>query len=139
MPRGGYRPNARGPKKGTKYKSTISKEQAREALREIVMRHMEEMTEAQVAASKGLKYLVARSAKGGKFEPVTRDQVEAGLFEREDVIVEVWDKQPSTQAYTDLMNRALDKPKEQVQDVSLTVTGLDDRVRAAVVRASGKR
>ena len=109
----------RGPKKGTKYKPTITKEKAREALRAIVMREMEEMTQAQIAASKGLKYLVCRSKKGGKFEPVTREQVDAGLFERDDVIIEVWDKQPSTQAYTDLMNRALDKPKEQEQEINL--------------------
>ena len=109
----------RGPKKGVKYKPTITKELQREALRQIVSKHMEEMTEAQIAAAKGLKYLVCRSKKGGKFEPVTREQVDAGLFEREDVIIEVWDKQPSTPAFTDLMNRALDKPKEQEQDINL--------------------
>jgi hypothetical protein len=35
-------------------------------------------------------------------------------------IIEVWEKDPSVQAYTDLLNRALDKPAEQVQ-----VTGAD--------------
>jgi hypothetical protein len=109
----------RGPKKGAKYKPTITKELQREALREIVSKHMERMTSAQIEAACGLKYLVCRSAKGGKFEPVTREQVDAGLFEREDVIIEVWDKQPSTPAFTDLMNRALDKAKEQEQEINL--------------------
>lgn len=119
MPRGGARPGA-GAKKGSKWPSTITKEQQREALRAIVAQHMAEMTEAQIAAAKGLKYLVCRSKNGGKFEPVTREQVEAGIFDREDVIIEVWDKQPSTPAFTDLMNRALDKPKEQEQEVKFS-------------------
>jgi hypothetical protein len=34
-------------------------------------------------------------------------------------IIEVWEKDPSVQAFTDLMNRTIDKPVEQVQaDVS---------------------
>lgn len=36
-------------------------------------------------------------------------------------IIEVWEKDPNIQAYADLMNRALDKPAEQVK-----VTGADD-------------
>ena len=109
----------RGPKKGTKYKPTITKEKAREALRAIVMREMEEMTASQIAAAKGIKYLVYRSKKGGKFAIVTEELAQAGLLENDEYIVEVWDKQPSTQAYTDLMNRALDKPKEQEQEINL--------------------
>jgi hypothetical protein len=35
-------------------------------------------------------------------------------------IIEVWEKDPSTPAFTDLMNRTLGKPKEQEQDVNVT-------------------
>jgi len=31
-------------------------------------------------------------------------------------IIEVWEKDPSVQAFTDLLNRALDKPAEQKQE-----------------------
>ncbi len=34
-------------------------------------------------------------------------------------IIEVWEKDPSIHAFTDLMNRALDKPKEQVLEVNV--------------------
>lgn len=118
MPRGGARPNA-GAKKGSKHAATISKEMAREALRQIVLKHMDAMTEAQVAAAKGLKYLVKRAKQGGKFEVVTEEMIKAGILEQDDVTIEVWDKQPSTPAFTDLMNRALDKPKEQEQEIEL--------------------
>ena len=123
MPRGGPRPNS-GPKKGTKHASTYTKEQAREALRQIVLAEMQDLASAQIANAKGLKYLVTRNAKSGKFERVTKERMEA-LLEAGDSetleTIEVWDKDPSVQAFTDLMNRALDKPKEQEQDVNANV------------------
>jgi len=82
------------------------------------------MLEAQVAHSKGLKYLVARHKASGKFEKLTADDAEK-LLKGEDsdhIVVEVWEKDPSVQAFTDLLNRALDKPKEQEIEVSMTVT-----------------
>ena len=45
---GGARPNS-GPKKGAKYAKTIAKEQAREALRAIVLRELEPLVQAQIA------------------------------------------------------------------------------------------
>lgn len=118
MPKGGARPNS-GPKKGAIYKPTLDKIKAREALRLIVLQHMPEMVAAQIDASKGLKYLVKRAKHGGKFEVVTEEMIKAGILDQDDVTIEVWDKQPSTPAFADLMNRALDKPAEQEQDVNL--------------------
>ena len=138
MGHGGKRPGAGG-KKGVKRPGTLSKEMAREALRVIVTQHMQEMTEAQVAAAKGLKYLMARNKRGGEFKPVTREQIEGGILKREDTIIEVWDKQPSTAAYTDLMNRALDKPKEQPQEIDLRVTDLDARIETGRKRLVSAR
>lgn len=116
MPRGGKRPGA-GAKKGQKLASTLSKEAAREALRSIVLEHMREMTAAQIAQAKGLRYLVVREKASGKFLRVSESM--AKLAESEERI-EVWEKDPSTQAFTDLMNRALDKPKEQEQEIKLS-------------------
>ena len=110
MPRGGARPNT-GPKKGSKHAETISKEQAREALRAIVLAHLEPLVAAQLAHAKGLKYLVTRDKRSGKFIRVTEAmaRVQIGV----DETIEVWEKDPSVQAFTDLLNRALDKPAEQ--------------------------
>jgi hypothetical protein len=127
MPRGGARPNS-GPAKGTKYgpnASTISKEAAREALRQVVLGHMESLVAAQVANAKGLNYLVTRNKATGKFEKVTQERMEQ-LLTSEDADelerIEVWQKDPSVQAFTDLMNRALDKPKEQEQEHAISGT-----------------
>ena len=122
MPRGGARPNS-GPKKGTKYKPTLDKEAAREALRVIVMREMEELVGAQISAAKGISYLVARDKASGKFIRLSEEAM-TQLLEGDDdeklEAVEVWQKDPSVQAFTDLMNRALDKPKEQKQELEVT-------------------
>jgi hypothetical protein len=121
MPRGGKRPNP-GPKKGTKYAPTIAKEAARDALRQIVLREMDAMTAAQIAHAKGLNYLVARNKTTGKFEKVTEELLTKWQASPDDMpeIIEVWQKDPSIQAYTDLMNRAIDKPAEQLQEIKLT-------------------
>lgn len=74
------------------------------------------MLEAQISHAKGLKYLVTRDKKTGKFIRV--GPAMAGMVGEE--TIEVWEKDPSVQAFSDLMNRALDKPAEQVK-----VTGED--------------
>jgi hypothetical protein len=123
---GGKRPGA-GKPKGSKAQKTIAKEIAREALRQLVLQRMESLVAAQMAHAEGLKYLVTRDKKSGKFIRVTEAMAKAksGLRDNEEII-EVWEKDPSVQAFTDLMNRAIDKPCEQPQEIqhsgSLTLT-----------------
>lgn len=95
----------------------------REAVRQTVFAHMDALMAAQIAHAKGLSYLVARNRLSGKFEKVTGEMLEAWQKNPEDMpaIIEVWEKDPSIQAFTDLMNRAIDKPADQVK-----VTGADD-------------
>lgn len=118
MPRGGKRAGA-GRKKG---QNTLQKEAAREVVRQQVFKQLSPLLKAQISNALGLKYLVVRDKKTGKFLRVTESMAKArqALTESEE-IVEVWEKDPSVQAFTDLMNRALDKPKEQEQ--AITVTG----------------
>lgn len=113
MPRGGKREGSGRPK-GSLNAETIDKAQAREALRAVVMQHMAGMLDSQIKHAKGLSYLVARHKSSGKFEKLTAEEAEALLNgeESERVVIEVWEKDPSVQAFTDLMNRALDKPAE---------------------------
>jgi hypothetical protein len=44
------------------------------------------------------------------------------LLADDGAVVEVWTKDPSTPAFTDLLNRAIDKPKEQQQEFGVAVT-----------------
>lgn len=112
----------RGPQKGAKYKPTITKEQARDALREVVIRHMDRMSRAQIAHACGIGHLYTRD-KSGKFNKIENEaEVERLMTEgTEGEHYWIFTKDPSVQAFTDLMNRALDKPAEQMK-----VTGADD-------------
>jgi hypothetical protein len=115
MPGDTARQNGRkgGRPKGSKSQQTINKEAQRELVRQLVGAELVPMVQAQIEHAKGTKFLVARDPKTGKFMPVTeKSQVPNAI--------EVWSHPPSTQAFTDLMNRALDKPAEQVQEIKLT-------------------
>jgi hypothetical protein len=119
MPRGGLRSNPGGRPKGTtgiKQVQTIKKEEARDALRQLVLQKMEQLVDAQLSNATGIKYLVRRDAKSGKFLRVTADMLDQ---QTDDDLIEMWEKEPSVQSFTDLMNRALDKPKEQEQEVTV--------------------
>jgi leucyl aminopeptidase (aminopeptidase T) len=122
---------------GTKERQTIEKEAAREMLRARVVAKLGPMVDAQIDQALGLKYLVRRDKKTGQFVRVTAEQ--AGKAPKGSV-EEVWEKDPSTSAFADLMNRALDKPKEQERE--LKVTGsleLVDRLHAARKRLAERK
>lgn len=130
MPRGGARPNS-GPKKGAKYAKTIDKELAREVLRDMVKEALRPMTEAQIANALGIKFLMVREKTTGKFKRVSESMAK-GLNPDEEII-EVWEKDPSVQAFQDLLDRTLDKPTQSVAmktEVSGTVTVVDNLTEA---------
>lgn len=132
---GGARPGA-GKPKGHKAKSTLAKEAARELTRQLVTRHLKPMIKAQVANAMGIKYLVVREKGSGKFVRVTEAMAKMKQGSTEEII-EVWEKDPSVQAFTDLMNRAIDKPKEQEQEIKLTGEAeLIDKLLAGRKRAA---
>lgn len=90
-------------------------------LRAMVTANMGPLVEAQIQNAKGIKFLMVREKMSGKFVKVGKDAAEK--LDPTQEIIEVWEKDPSVQAFTDLMNRALDKPVEMVQaDVSGSIT-----------------
>src|ERR1035437_2008792 len=109
-PNGGARPGS-GRKKGSHLPQTIDKALYREVLRSLVVAHLEPMTLAQVSNAKGLQYLVYRDKKSRKFERVKALED----INQDENTIEVWEKDPSVQAYADLMNRALDKAIEPIE------------------------
>ena len=117
--------------KGTKNPSTIEKQAAREAVRQRVCQHLERLVDAQISNACGIRYLVVREKTTGKFLRVGGKAAEK--LNPEEEVIEIWEKDPSVQAFTDLMNRAIDKPKEQDIDVnvSLEVAGIPARLAAA--------
>lgn len=126
MKHGGARPGS-GRKKGVK---TLDKEMARQRLRELVLAKMDPLVEAQVKHAQGISYLVYRDPRGGKFTKVEPDADLEKLQEGGGKVIEVWSKEPSVQAFTDLMNRAIDKPAETVNATMVVSTKVEDRIKA---------
>lgn len=118
MPRGGRREGA-GRKRGYKEKGTIEKELLREQLRQMVAAEIRPMTESQIANAKGIKYLVVRSKANGRFlrRIEKPEDMDKAMLAKDEEYLEVWAKDPSVQAFTDLLNRTIDKPAEQVLEI----------------------
>jgi hypothetical protein len=128
MPSGGKRPNT-GPKKGKKYgmrASTIqrllTKEQGRDALRALVLERLRPMVEAQLANALGVRHTFLRDDSGRFVQLTDPKQIERALNSGDEgKYYWTFTKDPSIQAFTDLMNRALDKPAEQTPPPQQTV------------------
>src|SRR4051794_1986249 len=112
----GGRRSRTGGTRGTGGPSALEKEAAREVVLRAVTRELLPLVQAQIANAKGLKYLIVRDKGSGKFLRVTEAMARVKLASSEE-LVEVWEKDPNVQAFTDLLNRAFDKPKEQTLDV----------------------
>jgi hypothetical protein len=79
----------------------------------LVIAELKPLVEAQLASARGLKHLLFRNKKTGKFEHVTGPtHMLRVLNDESSETYEIWARDPSTQAFADLMNRALDKPVE---------------------------
>lgn len=102
--------------KGTKTYKTIEKEAARSALRQIVLRDMDALVGAQLANAKGISHFFLRD-KAGQFVKIEDPKLIAQALNSGDEgsYYYIFTKDPSIQAFTDLMNRALDKPADQVK------------------------
>lgn len=117
---GGKRAGAGRPK-GMKWAKTLAKEAAREEARRLITAAIPSMIRPQIAHAQGIGHLFTRD-KNGKFTRI-EDEAQALKILTEGTEGEhywIFMKDPSVQAFTDLMNRALDKPAEQVK-----VTGDD--------------
>jgi hypothetical protein len=125
LARGGKRPGAGGPKGFDKIAQHLR-------LKEMVAAEQDAMTSAQIEAAKGVKYLVARNKKGGKFTHLTAELAKRILSgeDKENEIVEEWEKLPSTQAYAYLLDQTVGKATD-VQEISVTVDSRADRIAAA--------
>lgn len=124
-------PGKRGRPKGS---GGFDRLRQHERLRAMVAAAQDEMTAAQISNAKGIRFVMVRNAKTGKFERVGKDRVEAILADQKKgkgaglEIVEVWEKDPSVHAFADLMDRVLGRPKHVVEtegEISLNISWKD--------------
>ena len=129
MPRGGRRTGAGRPK-GSREPHTLAKEAAKEAVRVQVTAALEPIVRAHIAQACGIGHLYERD-EDGKFKRITdAAQIDALLAEGiDDTKVWIFAKDPDTRSLKELLDRALDRPKEHHQ-VEHKVT-LEDLVAGA--------
>ena len=115
MPRGGKRPGA-GLPKGYKFPKTIEREERRSHLRQRVLRELDPLLDAQIAHAKGIDHFFLRDEKTKQFKRIEDPvMIETALNAGDrDRYYWIFTKDPSIQAFTDLMNRTFDKPPEHV-------------------------
>jgi len=103
-------------------KPTLDKAFAREVLRQLVIEALPDMVKAQIAMSKGINYLVLRDRATGQFiKRLGARSLQKHLKEgSENEVVEVWQKDPSSQAFRELVAHTIDLPKQQEQELKLT-------------------
>lgn len=120
MPRGGFRPNS-GLPKGYKYKGTLDKDAAREYVRQRVIASLEPLLRAQLAHAQGIGHCFTRD-RNGKFtkveDPALIDELLTTGNEGEHYFI--FTKDPSALAFKELLDRAIDRPKEQATEIHIS-------------------
>src|SRR5688572_21218334 len=101
---------------GIKWTRTLLKEQAREEVRQELTQHLGEISRALVKKALGVSYLVHRDRATGKFAVVSEAKARK-LLESGNEVLEVWSKEPHTEAIRQVLDRAIDRPKEQLLEV----------------------
>ena len=118
--KGGRPPGSFGPHR-------LDKIAMRELVRQRVGERLDELVDAQIANALGISYLVTRDKRTGKFI-----RVGPAMASANEETIQVWQKDPNVHACIDLLNRALDKPAEQSQQ--LEHTGKDSGPLEIIVR-----
>jgi hypothetical protein len=131
-PKGGARPGAGRPKslKTLTWEQlngidlppgAMTKEQAREATRQMIIAALGPLLRSQIMHAQGIGHVYTRD-KHGKFTRIEDlaeiDRLLAEGTENEHFFL--FSKDPSSVAFKELLDRALDRPKEQAQEVHVT-------------------
>jgi hypothetical protein len=80
-----------------------------------ISEHLGEFLNAMAANVVGIKHMMMRDPKTGKFERVTGDAKQIDKALKTKTAFWIYTKDPNVQAFTDLLNRVIDKPAEHIQ------------------------
>jgi TPP-dependent pyruvate/acetoin dehydrogenase alpha subunit len=76
---------------------------------------------AQLAHARAVSFLAVCNKKTGRFIRVA-ESADREKLRRDEEIIEVWEKDPNVRAFSELLNRAYGRPREQKQEVDQTIT-----------------
>lgn len=130
-----------GRPKGSKSASTLKRDATKQQIRDYIQQRVAEelgpMLDAQIENAQGASQFVYRE-DNGRFKVIDDpDELQACI--KQGRAIRLFTRLPSVQAFSDLVNRAADKPKEQEQEVKLTGTiDLVDRLVRGRTRAASR-
>lgn len=107
-----------GMQKGYKAPATLEKEAAREAVRKRITERLLPLVDAQIDSAIGIKHFFLRGEDGQWKRLTNPAQIEAALNAGKNNYY-IHTKDPNTQAAREMLDRAIDKPKEQVQQIEV--------------------
>lgn len=112
-----------GKQKGYKAPSTLEKEAAREAVRQRITQRIFPLVDAQIDSAIGIKHFMLRDPLTGQWQRITDpDEIVAALNHpkaRHGSTYLIYTKDPNSQAAREMLDRAIDRPKEQALEVKL--------------------
>ena len=112
-----------GKPKGYKFPATIAKEAAREAVRQRITQRMMPIVDAQIDSAIGISHFMLRDPDTGQWERVNDpDQIVAALNDpraKQGSTFRIYVKDPNANAARDMLAYAIDKPKEQLQEIKV--------------------
>jgi hypothetical protein len=113
---GGKRAGAGGSKPGRRWSSTWEKALVREETRKLIQQHLPVMVRAQIAHAIGIGHLFTRD-KHGKFSRIEDEaEIDRLLSEgTQDTDYWIFAKDPSVQAFSELLDRTLDQAPKPVE------------------------
>jgi hypothetical protein len=113
-----------GMRKGYKAPATLEKDAAREAVRVRIMQRIFPLVDAQINNAIGIQHFMVRDKVTGQWERLRNvKQIEKALNDpraREGSTYWIYTKDPNSQAAREMLDRAIDKPKEQLQEIAVS-------------------
>lgn len=132
-----------GRQKGTRNVATVEKELdiawERELIRRQVLQQRGPMIDAQIDHAKGVYYMLIRRPDGTYSRATDESQINAAVAIGGEAL-KVFTQAPNPQSFSTLMAYAVDKPKEQPQEVQIsgTLELVASKLSTARKRLAGK-
>ena len=120
MPGDASRENGRkgGRPKGRKSEKTLDLMWERELIRRQILAERQPMIDAHTQHAKGIGYMLIRRPDGTYSRATDENQIDAALAVGGSAF-KIFTQAPNPQSFTTLMAYAVDKPKEQAQDLNI--------------------
>lgn len=114
-------PKTGGKQPGYKAPATMEKEAAREAVRRRITERLVPLVDAQIDSAIGIKHFMLRDEFGQWKRITSPTKIEEALNSGKNNYF-IYTKDPNSQAAREMLDRAIDRPKEQPMDVNVTNT-----------------